>query len=149
MNTTTHRLACLACIALASLSVQAEPLLQGKRIVTDNANGGLAVRSAGSVNGSQVDAAGQRRLLTDGNGNLSANGSSAFTTTNGSSGSRSTRVTRSADGSASGERSTTATNAETGVTFNGSTSYTKGSGASRSASCTDASGKTVTCGSAR
>lgn len=141
---------CFAAAALAAaLAAHAEPLLQGKRIVTDTANGGLAVRSAGSVNGSQVDAAGQRRLLVDGQGNVRAQGSSAVSTANGGTASRSARFTRSADGTASGERSSTATNANTGVTFNGSTSYTKDSGVSRSAGCTDASGQTVTCGSAR
>lgn len=146
MNTTYW----LASLALATgLAAQAEPLLQGKRIVTDTANGGLAVRSAGSVNGSQVDAAGQRRLRTDGQGNVSAQGSSGVSSANGGTASRSARFTRSADGTASGERSSTATNANTGVTFNGSTTYTKGSGVSRSAGCTDASGQNVTCGSAR
>lgn len=141
---------CFAALALATtLAAHAEPPLQGKRIVTDTANGGLAVRSAGSVNGSQVDAAGQRRLRTDGQGNVTAQGNAAFTTANGSSGSRGARFTRNADGTASGERSSTATNANTGVTFNGSTTYTKGSGVSRSAGCTDASGQSVTCGSAR
>lgn len=139
-----------AALALATgLATHAEPLLQGKRIVNDAVNGGLAVRSAGTVNASQVDATGQRRLITDGQGQVSAQGGAAFTTANGTSGSRSARFTRNADGTASGERSSTATNAYTGVTFNGSTTFTQGSGVSRSAGCTDASGESVACGSAR
>ncbi len=109
----------------------------------------LRARSAGTFNGSNVDAAGARRLITDGNGNVVANGNSGFSTANGSTGSTSKRFTRNADGTASGERNTTATNANTGVTYNGGATYTKGEGVSRSGGCTDASGKSVTCGSAR
>jgi hypothetical protein len=109
----------------------------------------LRARSAGAFNGANVDAAGARRLVTDGQGNVNANANSAFSTANGSTGSTSKRFTRNADGSASGERSTTATNANTGVTYNGSTTYTKGEGVSRSGGCTDAAGNNVTCGAAR
>ena len=56
----------------------------------------------------------------------------------------------SADGStASATRNTTATNANTGVSYDGSTTWTKGSGFSRSGSCTDSGGNTVTCGTQR
>jgi hypothetical protein len=145
-----HKSLGFAALALATgLAAQAEPLLQGQRIVTDSANGGLAVRSAGAVNGGRVDGAGQRRLSGDGQGNLQAQGSAAFSTANGSSGARSARFTRNADGSASGERSSTATNAATGVTFNGTSTYIQGAGVSRSAGCIDASGQAVSCGSAR
>jgi hypothetical protein len=109
----------------------------------------LRARSAGTFNGNNVDAAGACRLVTDGNGNVYANGNSAVSTANGSTGSTSKRFTRNADGTASGERNTTATNANTGVTYNGGVTYTKGEGVSRSGGCTDASGKSVTCGSAR
>lgn len=141
----------IAALALATgLAAQAEPLLQGKRIVTDTAQGGLAVRSAGAVQSGKLDAAGQRRLVTDGQGNVSASGSGAFETASGLQGTRSARFTRSADGSgASGQRSTSVTNTNTGVTFDGSTTATQGSGVSRSASCKDAAGNTVACGSAR
>ena len=146
------RILTAATIAIASLAgpaAQAEPSVHARRALDTTASGAVAARSAGTFNGSNVDAAGRRRVLADGQGNVNASGSSAVSTANGSTGSRSSTFTRNADGSASGERSTTATNADTGVTYNGSTTYTKGSGVSRSASCTDASGNTVTCGSAR
>jgi hypothetical protein len=109
----------------------------------------LRARSAGAFNGANVDAAGARCVFADGQGNVNANANSAITTANGSSGASSKRFTRNADGSASGERSSTATNANTGVTWNGSTTYTKGEGVSRSGGCTDAAGNTVACGAAR
>lgn len=140
---------CVAIAGFIALTAQAEPVLHGRRALDTTASGALAARSAGSFNGSNVDAAGQRRVLADGQGNVNASAGSTVSTANGSSGSRTARFTRNADGTASGERSSTATNANTGVTWNGSTTYTKGSGVSRSGSCTDASGNTVTCGSAR
>jgi hypothetical protein len=94
----------------------------------------------------QGAAAMQRGVVTDGQGNLKAGSASGFTTASGGQGARTTQFTRSADGTASGERNATATNASTGVTFDGTATYTKGSGVSRSASCTDAAGNTVTCG---
>jgi hypothetical protein len=142
----------VACVAIASftwLTAQAEPVVHAQRVANQTAQGGLAARSAGAFNGNNVNAAGNRRVLSDGDGNVNARANSAFATANGSSGSTSKRFTRNADGSASGERNTTATNANTGVTYEGSTTYTKGEGVSRSGGCTDASGNTVTCGSAR
>lgn len=132
LSTTILLVACLSGAAVA----HADPVLRA--------------RSAGTFNGNNVDAAGARRVITDGSGNVNARSSSAVTTANGSTGSTSKRFTRNADdGTASGERNTTATNANTGVTYNGSTTYTKGEGVSRSGGCTDASGNSVTCGSAR
>ncbi len=144
----------VTCVAIASFTwltttVQAEPVVHAQRVTNQTAQGGLAARSAGAFNGNNVNAAGNRRVLSDGDGNVNARANSAFTTANGSSGSTSKRFTRNADGTASGERNTTATNANTGVTYDGSTTYTKGEGVSRSGSCTDSSGNTVTCGSAR
>jgi hypothetical protein len=169
-----------ACVALAAWNVaQAQPLLNGQRTAGQNAQGGPAARAAGSINGSALDAAGSRRLVGDGQGNVAAGSSGAYTTDSGAQGARSTRFkrnddgsasakrqgnlttangstaardasyTRNADGSASAERSTSATNANTGVTYDGSATWTKGEGISRSGSCKDASGKTVTCGSQR
>lgn len=174
----TIAVACVAIAGFSALVAQAEPLLNGKRIVNETAAGGLSARAAGSIQSSTLDAAGQRRVFGDGQGNVAGTRSGAFTTAGGAEGARSLRFkrsddgsvnassqgsvngangsadrsasyTRNADGSASGERSTTATNANTGVTLDASTTYTKGSGFSRSASCKDAAGNTVTCGSAR
>jgi hypothetical protein len=123
----------------------------------------------------QINAGGQRRLVTDGSGNVNAAAGSGFNTAaggqglrtrsfnrdadgsvsargqgsatgaTGASAQRSGSYTRSADGSsASGERNTPVTGAN-GGTVDGSTTYTKGSGFSRSASCKDSSGNTVSC----
>jgi hypothetical protein len=158
---------------------QAQPIVNGQRVTGQTAQGGPALRAVGSVNGSHVDAAGQRRLAGDGQGNVAAAGGGSYSTAAGGQGARSTRFkrqddgsvdasrqgslttanggtaardasyTRNADGGASAERNTSATNARTGVSYDGSTTWTKGQGLSRSGSCTDASGNTVTCGSAR
>jgi hypothetical protein len=137
-----------ACAALAGFGVlvaQAEPVFNGSRVgnvaatssgaftTTNGAEGARSLRFKRSDDGS-VDASGQRHVSGD-------NGSAK----------RSTSYTRDADGNASGERSTTATNANTGATVDASTTYTKGSGSGlgRSASCKDAAGNSVTCGSAR
>jgi hypothetical protein len=140
---------CVAIAGFIALTAQAEPVVHARRALDTTAAGGVAARSAGSYNGSNIDAAGQRRLRADGQGNVNASASSALSTVNGSTASRTARFSRSADGTASGQRSSTATNADTGVTWNGSTTYTQGSGVSRSGGCTDAAGNTVTCGSAR
>ena len=122
----------------------------------------------------QVHAASQRRLATDGSGSVHAVAGSGFNTVaggqglrtrslnreadgsvharnqdsvsgaNGGSAERSGSFTRSADGSASGERNTSVSGVN-GGSFDGSTSYTKGSGFSRSASCKDSAGNTVSC----
>jgi hypothetical protein len=143
----------VACVAAASflvlVSAHAEPAAQGQRAARQTAQGGVTARSAGAVNGAHVDAAGQRRLLSDGQGNVGASSSYALTTASGSNASGSTRFTRSANGTAAAKRSRTATNARTGVTYQGSTTYTQGSGISRSGGCTDAAGNSVTCGAAR
>jgi hypothetical protein len=133
-------------------------------------------RAARSFQGDRGAAAGQRAIASDGQGHVAGAAGSGFTTDSGAQGQRSRRFNRTsdgaitasgqgsasgdngsasrsgsfnrnADGTASGDRSTTVTDANTGVTFDASTSYEKGSGVSRSASCKDAAGNTVTCGS--
>jgi hypothetical protein len=148
-------------------------------VVGPAAADGLIARSTQAVQGTRLAAGGQRNLVADGQGNAAGTAGNGFTTASGAQGLRSAKFnrtsdgavsasgqanatganggtaersgsfTRNADGSASGERSTTATNANTGTTFNGSTSYTKGSGFSRSGGCTDAAGNSVSCGPAR
>lgn len=116
-----HLLALAAAAAMAALgsSADAEPAFKSRSSVTRS---------------------------SDGQGNVSASGSGGFATSSGVMGRRGGSFARNADGSVSAERNTTATNANTGVGFDGSTTYTKGSGVSRSASCTDAAGNSVTCG---
>lgn len=137
---------------------------------------GLAGRTAGASTGNHGAAAGRRGLAADGQGNVAGASSGRFVTDNGAQGSRARTFNRSsdgavdasgsasasgangsasrsgtyerkADGSASGTRSTTATNANTGNTVEATTTYTKGEGVSRSASCKDAAGNAATCGS--
>jgi hypothetical protein len=148
---------------VAVVAAQAEPLHARKTFNAQGSNSALAA---------------QRGLVADGQGNVNAGSAGAFNTSNGQglrtskfqrssdgsinassqgnasgangSASSNSSYTRSADGSsASGSRNTSATNSNTGVSYDGSTTYTKGSGFSRSGSCTDLSGNTVTCGSAR
>jgi hypothetical protein len=139
----------LACAAAAfALAAHAEP---GFR-----ARGGVNADGQGNVHGAAGNgfstAAGGQGLRTSkfnrsADGSLAASNNASVTTANGGSAERNGSFSRSTDGTASGWRDTTVTNASTGVTFNGSTSYTQGSGVSRSASCKDASGNTVSCGS--
>ncbi len=119
----------------------------GRRAVAGDAQGNLASHSTGSFaldNGVQGSRA--RTFNRSADGSVNANGSASANGANGSA-SRGGSYTRSAEGSASGARTTSATNANTGNTFDATTTYTKGEGASRTVSCTDAAGNTVTCGS--
>ena len=183
MNTMNHtRILVTSGFALLGAAWQvahAQPVVNGQRTASQTAQGGPALRAYGSTSGSHLDAAGGRRLVGDGQGNVAAAGAGSYSTAAGGQGSRSTRFkrqddgsidasrqgsvttanggsadrdtsyTRNADGSASAERSTSATNARTGVSYDGSTRWTKGEGLTRSGTCKDAAGNTVTCGSAR
>lgn len=161
---------------LAALPAQAQPALDGHARTFQGADGGRAAHAGATVNGSRLKASRQQGAAADGQGNVgagkgggfttasggqglrsrqfnrsadgsaNASGQGALTTANGSSADRSGSFTRDADGNASGDRSTTATNANTGMTMDASTSYTKGSGISRSTTCHDAAGNTVSCG---
>ena len=170
--------ATLVLVLLAAQSAHAQVSAAARTAGT--AQGPWAGRAAFNAQGEQVQAAGQRRVNGDGQGNVHGAAGSGFntaaggqglrtrsfernadgsidarnqasmSTANGGGAERSGSFTRSADGSsASGARSTTVNNARTGVTFDGQTTYTKGSGFSGSASCTDAAGNKVTCGANR
>lgn len=122
----------------------------GRRNVVADGQGNAAASTASGFTtaaGGQGARLGQASRTADGGFNASTQ--AGVTTADGGSAERSGSYARSADGSsASGQRSTTVTNANTGVTYDGSTTYAKGSGISRSGSCKDASGQTMTCGSA-
>lgn len=92
-----------------------------------------------------VNAASRRHVSADGQGNVNAVGGGGFSTAAGGTGLHTRSFNRSADGSASGQSNTTVTNANTGVTLDGNTIYAKSSGITRSVSCKDAGGNTVTC----
>lgn len=141
-----------ATLVLVLLSAQsAHAQAAGQRRIHGDGSGNVH-GAAGS--GFNTAAGGQglrtRSFERNADGSVDARNQASMSTANGGSAERSGSFTRSADGSsASGARSTTVNNAPTGVTFDGQTTYTKGSGFSRSASCTDAAGNTVACGANR
>jgi hypothetical protein len=148
---------------VAAVAAHAEPLHARKTFNAQGSNGALAAQrglvadgqgivnagSAGAFNTANGQGLRTSKFQRSSDGSINASSQANANGTNGSA-SSSSSFTRSADGSsASGSRNTSVTNANTGVSYDGSTTYTKGSGFSRSGSCTDASGNTVTCGSAR
>lgn len=92
----------------------------------------------------QGQAFGRAGVRSDGNGNVHGAAGSGFSTDAGGQGLRTRSFNRSSDGSVSAQSQGHATTAN-GTTFDGSTTYTKGSGFSRSASCRDAAGNAVSC----
>jgi hypothetical protein len=141
----------LACALCAAFAAQAEPGLQGQRTAQHLGDGnghGVARRGATFTTGNGTQGAATRAVSRGEDGAIGAGGRTAVSGEHGSAQS-SRRFARSADGQASAQRQTTATNADTGVTFEGSTAYTQGSGVSRSGSCRNAAGETVTCGPTR
>jgi len=141
-----------ATLVLVLLSAQsAHAQAAGQRRIHGDGSGNVH-GAAGS--GFNTAAGGQglrtRSFERNADGSIDARNQASMSTANGGGAERSGSFTRSADGSsASGARSTTVNNARTGVTFDGQTTYTKGSGFSGSASCTDAAGNKVTCGANR
>jgi hypothetical protein len=171
----TLAMACGALASFAVQVAHAQLRIDAHAGAVQTAQGALGARSGFAAQGSNGVAAGRRGFVADGQGNVDGAAASGFTTAGGAQGGRSARFSRSADGSttasanasasgqngsaersgswnrnadgsASGQRQTTLTNSNTGNTFDASTTYTKGSGFSRSASCKDAAGNTVTCG---
>lgn len=165
----------LLMITAGAPTAHAEGVIQATGRAAGSAPGPWAGRQAFNAQGDKVQAAGRRTVGSDGNGtvqgtagsgfsteaggqglrsrsfnrnsdgSVSAQGQRGLTTANGGSAQRSGSYTRGADGSsASGERSASVT-AANGTTFDGSTSYTQGGGVSRSGSCKDAAGNTVSC----
>lgn len=122
--------------------VHAEPVVNGQRHVVAGGAGSYSTAAGGQGSRST-------RFKRQADGSIDASRQGSVTTANGGSADRDTSYTRNADGSASAERSTSATNARTGVSYDGSTRWTQGQGLTRSGTCTDAAGHTVTCGSAR
>ena len=139
-----------ASAALACLAAHADPALdRHARVNGDGSGHGIAQRGGTFTAANGAQGGRTQRLVRTEDGAVDAASRAGVSGDNGSA--ASTRsFTRSADGStASAARSTTATNANTGVTYDGSSSWTKGSGFSRSGSCTDSAGNTVTCGAQR
>ena len=125
---------------------QAQLRIDWAGAAAQTAQGGVGARSAAVASGGRASIVARRAIVSDGQGDAVGASGSAFATSSGVHGIRTRSFERASDGSASGERSTRITNASTGVTVDGTSSYTKGSGASRSVSCTDAAGNAVACG---
>jgi hypothetical protein len=140
----------LACGALACLAAQADLAIDRNARIHGDGNGhGIAQRGGTFTAANGAEGARSQRLVRGEDGALRATSRAGVSGDNGSAASSKT-YTRSADGSnASAERNTTATNSQTGVTYDGTTTWTKGSGLSRSGSCKDSAGNTVTCGARR
>jgi hypothetical protein len=140
----------LACTALACLAAQADPTInRNARINGDGSGHGIAQRGGTFTTANGAEGGRSQRLVRGEDGAVRATSRAGVSGDNGSAASSKT-YTRSADGStASAERNTTATNNNTGVTYDGQTTWTKGSGLSRSRSCKDSAGNTVTCGAQR
>ena len=165
----------MAIATVAAPLAHADPAFGARRVAAETSSGGLVGRTAVGARGNYGTFRGLRGFGADGEGNVAAAGASGFATASGGQGWRSADFNRSAegtvtangaasasganwsadrngsytknaDGTASGQRSATATNANTGVTFDASTTYAKGAGVTRSGSCKDAAGTTVTCG---
>lgn len=150
MTTPSRSVAAAAALLLASLGagVCAEPVAAGQRGLVTDGQGNIRGARGGAFATANGEGLRTQRFTRNTDGSVSATGQANASGTLGSA-ERSGSFARSADGSAHGERSTSVTNAATGVTLDGSTSYTAGQGITRSASCTDAAGRTVTCGSQR
>jgi hypothetical protein len=156
-------------VALALVGAADTAAAEGHRghFVRANAEGGVAAGQNGGV------VARRRVTRTDGAGDVSTAGGVVFRNADGARGVRAGTTTRNADGSiahrsgisasgakgsvqsegsynrnadgsASGERTTSATGAN-GNTYNGSTVYTKGEGATHTGTCADASGNIIPC----
>ena len=145
-----------------------------RRVVHDNAQGGVTASTVGAKQGANGTAVRGRAVRTDGQGNATAVSGAAVKGVNGGTAVRAGKTTLAADGSAQHQsglsaqsakgsvessgtasrdaagnvtqaRSSTLTSATTGDTMKTSSSYSKDSGVTRSASCYNASGASIAC----
>jgi hypothetical protein len=120
---------------------------KGARGVTTDAAGNAVGGSAGEVTTATGTAKRSGKFSKSADGSATRSGSSSGSGARGSY-STSASTTRTADGNVSGGRSTQVTSAATGNSADINTTYTKGDGnigATRTATCKDASGATITC----
>ena len=89
-------------LAIASVALAASFVIVANAYAQTSSGARVAGRTANAA------FAGQRGVVSDGQGNVDAGAASTFTTVNGSHGQRTARVSRSADGTASAERNTSA-----------------------------------------
>jgi hypothetical protein len=144
------------------------------RGVRRNVSGGVTARSGTAFRGpSGGEAARGRSVVTDGQGNATKTSGAAYRGPNGTTANRSSTATvandgsatrnssasasgakgsvqtsagyqRNGDGTASSTRNTTATGSN-GNTYQGNTTWTKGSGAQHTGTCKDSAGNVITC----
>ncbi len=144
------------------------------RVTRQNSSGGITTVGGGAVQGPKGNKAfGARGYTTDGQGNVKGGSTQGFSTTSGaqgvragtfsrssdgsfqrqggatlqsSKGSMTTQgsMTKSADGTVSGSRSTSATNSA-GYSYEGSTTYSSGSGVNHTGTCYDPEGNPIPC----
>ena len=159
------------CVMTMSASAQGVVHARGAR---RNATGGVTAGSGTAFRGSNGGAGVRgRSVVTDGQGNATTRSGAAYRGPNGSTAERRGSATgssdgsvsrqssasasgaqgsaqttasyqRNADGSASSTRNTTATGAN-GNTYQGNTSWTKGSGVQHTGTCKDPSGNVISC----
>lgn len=119
-------------------------VLRGRTATTDG-QGNTSVTSRGAVVGAQCGMAVRQGSTTrDADGSASHSGSLSAQNARGSLQS-SGGATRNADGTVTQARTSTATSAATGNSVQTQSSYSQGSGLSRSATCYDASGAVMAC----
>src|SRR3989344_3069471 len=158
-------LATLGLSAVLALAAPTEAQARTRRSVEHNADGSTTTHTGVARSGPNGAMLRGRTATTDGQGNgsvtrrgatvgaqggVAARQGSTTRSVDGSSSHRGTRHgggggSRNADGSVEQARSTTATSAATGNSVQTQSSYSKGSGLSRSATCYDASGTAMAC----
>jgi hypothetical protein len=163
----------IAGLCVMSMSAAAQGIVHA-RGARRNAMGGITARSGTAFRGPNggVGVRG-RSVVTDGQGNATTPSGAAYRGPNGSTAERQSSATRSSDGSASRQssasasgpqgsaqtsanyqrnadgsatatRNTTATGAN-GNTYQGDTTWTKGSGVQHTGTCKDPSGNVISC----
>jgi len=166
-------------LAMATLLSATAPAYAGRfRAAHENADGGETRVFGAAHAGDAASAVRGRRVVTDGEGNVSATRGAAVEGAAGGRFKRAAHNTRSADGSATHQsgmeastakgsvesqgsatrdangnvtqqRSTSATSASTGNSVESTSSYNKDTGRTRTTTCFDASGATITCPSGK
>lgn len=119
-------------------------VLRGRTAATDGQGNGSVTSRAAAVGAQGGVAVRQGSTTRNADGSASHAGTVSAQNAQGSLQS-SGGATRNADGTVSQARSTTATSAATGNSVQTQSSYSQGSGISRSATCYDASGAAMTC----
>jgi len=159
-------------IAIAAAVVSVNVHADGSRFHHQNPAGGITAGAKHSGSGANGSYANGHTVVTDGAGNGDAKSSGEMTTANGGTAARSGKTSVASDGSASHDSSFSASGAQGSIdsqgsaskasdgtisqsrttnaagangSYQGTTSYNSGTGVSHTATCTNASGQTVSC----